>query len=277
VATLPVAAGAQVFYAQDMGFFKDAGLEVDIHPNENSRKIAEAVASNAVDIGHVNLVSVAAHHKTAPLVVLAPAGLYTSKAPTTALVVDGKSAIREAKDLNGKTIGTQGLGTINEYSARAWINKNGGDASSVKFVEMKFADKPKALTDGHVDATVLTEPYLDLAKKNGARVLGYPFEAIAKEFPVNAWATTPRWDEDHSDLAKRFAGVMRQTAIWANKNRTKSGEVLAKYTGVDPPAATVLYAEQLTASMIQPQIDVLAEYGNFSKFPAAELLEPGSS
>jgi len=122
-----------------------------------------------------------------------------------------------------------------------------------------------------VTAAVITEPYLTLAKKKNMRVLGYPFDAIAKEFPVNAWATTPQWAKDHPDLVDSFGAVMRRTATWANGNRAKSGEILAKYTNVASPAATVRYAEQLTATMIQPQIDVLAKYGNISGFAATEL------
>jgi ABC-type nitrate/sulfonate/bicarbonate transport system substrate-binding protein len=52
---------------------------------------------------------------------------------------------------------------------------------------------------------------------------------------------------------------MRQAAAWANANPAKSGELLAKYTKIDP-------------ALMQPLIDVAAKFGSFSAFPARELI-----
>ncbi len=276
VATLPVDAGAEAFYAKDMGFFAKAGLDVDVQSIQNSSALAAAVASNAVDIGHVNLVSMAAaHQKNIYFVAIAPGGLYSSKVHSTALMVSATSPVQAGKDLNGKVIATQGLGTINEYGAQAWIDQSGGDSSTVKFVEVPFSEMLAAISAGRVDAAVFTEPYLTLAKRT-LRIIGYPFDAIAKEFTVNAWATTPQWAKDHPDVVSRFAAVIHQTAVWANNNQTKSGEILAKYTKIDPAIistmARVHYAERLAISTIQTEIDVSAKYGKFSTFPAQELI-----
>jgi NitT/TauT family transport system substrate-binding protein len=276
VATLPIDAGAEAFYAKEMGFFTKAGLDVDVQPMQNSSALAAAVVSGAIDVGFVNLVSMAAaHQRNVNLVAIAPGGVYSSKSPPTALMVPPASPLRNAKDLNGKTVGTQGLGTINEYATQAWIDRNGGDASTVKFVEVAFSEMTPALSSGRVDAAILTEPYLTVARKS-MRVLGYPFDAIAKEFIVNAWVTTPQWAKDHPDAVKRFAAAIRETAIWANNNQPKSGEILAKYTKIDPAViptmARVHYAEQFSSAPMQIELDVSAKYGRFSTFPAQELL-----
>lgn len=276
VAVLPTESSAQVYYAKDMGFFAKAGLDVDIQLMQGA--VATAIASNAVDIGYITVDTVAsAHQKNIPLIVIAPAAEYVSKSMVraAALVAPANSLVHQAKDLNGKIIAVAGLNGLSEIGPRIWIDQNGGDSSTVKFVEIPFPAMPAALESGRIDAAWVTEPFLELAKKNG-RVLAYGFDGISKSFLLNAWCTTTQWAKDHPDLVNRFAAVMHETAIWANKNPTKSGEILAKYTKVDPTVIATMvrlhYGEQLTAASMQPLIDVAAKYGKFSSFPAQELL-----
>jgi NitT/TauT family transport system substrate-binding protein len=168
-----------------------------------------------------------------------------------------------------------GLNTAAETGPRAWIDQNGGDSSMVRFVEMPFPAMAAALEAGRIDAASVTEPFTSAARKNG-RVLAYFWDAVSKHFLISAWFTTPQWTKDHPDLVRRFAGVMHETADWANKNPAKSAEILAKYTKIDPLIIATMtrthYGEQLTPRLMQPLIDLTAKYGKFSTFPAQELI-----
>ncbi len=276
IAAIPIESNAEVFYAQELGYFAKAGINADIQLIQNGSAIASAVASNAVDIGYASLVVVAvAHRKNIPFVVIAPTVAYTSKAPTAALFVATNSPVRSAKDLTGKVLAVAGLGTIVEYAARAWIDQNGGDASSVKFIEFAYSAMPAALAAGRIDAALLNEPFLALGKKD-ARVLGYPYDAIGKEFLTGVWFTTSQWAKDHPDAVARFTAVIRQTAVWANQNEAKTSGILAKYAKIDPAVVATMtrsrFTERLTPSMMQPAIDTAAKYGSFAPFPAGELI-----
>ena len=57
VATTAVDSGAQVYYAQDMGFFKKAGFDVEITSVSSGPTIAAGVASGAFDFAQVNVPS----------------------------------------------------------------------------------------------------------------------------------------------------------------------------------------------------------------------------
>jgi NitT/TauT family transport system substrate-binding protein len=278
IAIVPIEPAAEAYYASDMGFFAEADLDVQIQPMLGSSAIVPAVASNAVDIGFSTIDTLAtAHQKNVPLVVIAPASEYVSPDTrgTGAIVLPANSPIQTAKDLSGKTMATAGLNTAAETGPRVWIDKNGGDSSTVKFVEMPFSAMPAALEAGRIDAASVAEPFIGVAKKNG-RVLAYFWDAVSNHFFVAAWFTTPQWAKDHPDLVKRFATVMYKTAVWANRNPTKSGEILAKYSKIDPAVIATMtrthYGEQLTAGLMQPLIDVTAKYGKFTTFPAQELL-----
>ena len=141
VATTPIDVGAEVLYAKDMGFFQKHGLNVDVQFIDNGAAIASAVASGAIDIAQGNVVTLAtAHDKGLPFVVVAPAALYSSTAPTSALIVAANGPVKSAKDLNGKTIGITGVKNITQIAAMAWLDQNGGDSSTVKFIELKFSE-----------------------------------------------------------------------------------------------------------------------------------------
>jgi NitT/TauT family transport system substrate-binding protein len=278
ILTPPVDSAAELFFAKDMGFFVKQGLNVDIEPGTNGSAIAAAVSSDAVDIGYSDVVTLAKGYlKGIPFVAIAPAAIWTSAAPVAGLAVLTSSPIKSAKDLAGKVIAVPGLATLAEYSPRAWIDQNGGDATTVKFIEMPYSEMPAALTAGRIDVAYISEPFLALVKKD-VRILGYSHNAIAKQFLQSAWFTTAQWAKDHPDAVRRFAAAMRETAIWANQksNQTKSAEILAKYTKIDLATVTAMerarFGETLTAASIQPAIDVTAKYGKFEPFPADRLI-----
>jgi NitT/TauT family transport system substrate-binding protein len=278
IATIPLENSAQVFYAKDMGFFAKAGLDVELQSLQSGSAVAGAVASNAVDIGFSSLVPLAvAHTKNIPFVIVAPGVLWTAAGRNSGLYVPDASPIHSGSDLNGKTLATAGLGTLTEFAPRAWIQQHGGDPSTIKFVEMAYSTMPAALAAGRIDAALVNEPYLGAVRK-GNRLLGYPYDAVAKEFLIAAWFSTAQWAKDHPDAVARFASVMRETAVWANKkeNQAKTAEILAKYTKIDPAdlagVVRVRFTDQLSAALIQPQIDVTAKYASFATFPAQDIM-----
>jgi NitT/TauT family transport system substrate-binding protein len=279
VMSAPLENGAQVYYAKEMGMFAKAGLDVDIQIIQSGSATTAAIAANAADIGFSSLVPLAiAHTKNVPFVLIAAGAEWTQAARNSALYVPVASPIRTGKDLNGKTLTTAGLGTLTEYATRAWVDQNGGDLATIKFAEMAYSTMTGALAAGRVDAALVNEPWLEVARKN-ARLIGYPYDAVAKDFLIGGWFTTAQWARDNADLAARFAAVMREAARWANdkRNQARSGEILAKYTSMDPATISTMtrvhFGEQLLPALVQPQIDVAAKYVPFATFPAMEIID----
>lgn len=275
VATTPNDSGAEVYYAVDMGFFKKAGLDVEITTLNNGGIIGAGIASGQFDVAQASLSSVAAaHERGLNFVVIAPAALYVADRPTSGLIVAKNSPFATAKDLNGKTIAVNGLFNVTQVGPEAWIEQNGGDLTTVKFIELPFADMPGALAAGRIDAAQISEPALDAATKTGARMLAPAYDAIAKRFLLAGWFSTAAWVDAHPDLARKFNAVMIETAKWANANPALSAKILEKYTKL-PVSATmvrVLYPERTVVSEAQPLIDASARYKALKKtFPAIEI------
>jgi NitT/TauT family transport system substrate-binding protein len=277
VATIPIDAGAEVFFATDMGFFKDAGIDMTIQPIPNGAAIASAVASNAVDIGFSNLISIGeAYKRNVPFTVIAPGSLWSINAPTTVLMVPKDSPLQTARDLNGKTLGVNGLKNIVQYGPQAWIDKNGGDSSTVRFVELTFPQTVEALKAHRIDAGMVAEPFVTAAK-NDARILAPALDAVAPRLLIGCWFTTKAWASANTALVARFAQAIAKTAVWANGHQAQSAPILAKYSNMDPASVRgmlrVVYASRFDTTEMQPVIDVAARYGGLAAtFPVGDLI-----
>jgi NitT/TauT family transport system substrate-binding protein len=283
-ATVPVRVGvvalessSEVYYAKELGTFAKVGLEVDIQPFQSTPAVLSAVAAGALDIAYSTVPSiVVARERRLPFLFVAPASMITAAQPPTELLIRSDSSIRSGRDLNGKILAVPGLGTLNELGARAWIDQNGGDSTTVKFVEVAFPLMTAALEAGRVDAASVTEPFVAMAKRAGHRVLANPNLGIGANFLGTGFVATASWANSHPDMVARFVSAVRETGIWANQNPDKTVAMLAAYTNVDPSIIASMvrarYAERATAALIQPVIDVSAKYNGFSSFPAQEII-----
>lgn len=280
IVTSPIDASAEPYYASDLGFFAEAGIDPQIQALSNGAAVAAAVASNTVDIGCSGLPNVAlAFRRGVPFTAIAPAALYLTGVPTTALMVPLSSTVTKAADLNGKTIAAAGLKTISEYAPRWWMDKNGGDSSTVKFIEMNNLQIIEALAAARIDGAVIPEPYLAEAKRS-SRVFANAYDAIGSRFLIGVFFANLAWARSHPDVVRRFQQVMVRTATWANGHTPQSGEILAKYSKLEPAIVKsmlrIAYATRMDPAQMQPLIEVLAHYGGIpGSFPAEEMIFKG--
>jgi NitT/TauT family transport system substrate-binding protein len=267
IATIPIDAAAQAYYAADMGFFKKAGLDATLETINNGPQIIPVVVSGSLDIGFANLIPIAqAYLKGLPLTIIAPAALYSSAAPTTALMVANDSPIRTAKDLNGKTIGTAAVGgNITQLGPLLWMDKNGGDSKSIKWVEIPTSELPAALKEGRIDAIVGLEPGLTEAKRQGARLLANALDTIGESYVLGGWFAMKPWAATHRELVAKTAGALQEAGRWANTHKRESAAILLAHTKLQPEIAAqmtrAVYAERFDPKLMQPELDVGTKYG----------------
>jgi NitT/TauT family transport system substrate-binding protein len=210
VAMIPIEAASLVYYASDNGFFTKNGLDVEIAQSPSTPAIAAAVAAGTYDVAYGTIPNLAvAHAHGLPFVAIAPGIGWTTGKYAGVIMVAANSPIKTAKDFNGKTLATAGLGTIAEYQPRAWIDKHGGDSSTVKFIELPFPVTADAMASGRVEGAYMVEPFITLALKKGlARILAPGDDAIGSNYTSTSWFTTTAWAKAHPDLVNRFSAAM---------------------------------------------------------------------
>lgn len=273
---LPIDTGLEVQYAQAAGLVEPAGLNVHVETLYAGAAVQAAVAGGSADVGLTNVSSLAtARERGLPLVMVASGGLYTAKKPSSVLMVATDSPLRTGRDLNGKTIAVNGLKSISQLGPEIWIDKNGGDSTTVKFIDMPFAEMPQALATHRIDAALLAEPQATTARKE-ARVFAPVYDAIGPRFLITAWFSTAAWVAANPDLARKFAALIYRTAVWSNAHRAQTADVLIGVTKLDPAIVRVMprvvFAEGPDPASLKPHLDAALKYGLITKPVAPEDL-----
>jgi NitT/TauT family transport system substrate-binding protein len=275
IVVIPTEVGAGAYYADDLGYFKDAGIDAQI-------TATAAVISGAADIGFSNTFSLAiAHDKGLPVNILTGSDLHRSTNPSQGFldVLKG-STIHTGKDLDGKTVAVPGLGTGTYFALRNWIDKNGGDSSTVKYVEVPIPAIADAILTGRVDAGSLDASNAYAARSKAAlRQIGNTYDSIAPMFVAGAWFASPDWIAKHPDLARKFIAVFQRVSLWANAHPDDVVRLYAKHSAFTVDDLKLSPRAQLEPStdtaLIQTVIDVSLKYGAIKKsFAAADLLNP---
>ena len=196
------------------------------------------------------------------------------------MLVRADSPIRTPADLNGKTLAVFGLNDIFTVSNQLWIDRNGGDSTARQAGRTSGECDRRRHRRGRIDGGQINEPELAAALATRKfRVLGHPFDAVARRFMYTAWFTTLEYASAHRAAVDGFARAMREAAAYANKNRAETVELLASISGVEAGVIRQMTrAEQGTAldpQLIQPVVDATARYkGIPAVFDARELIDP---
>ncbi|MGA2392902.1 MAG: ABC transporter substrate-binding protein [Candidatus Lustribacter sp.] len=277
VGVQPVESAGQTFYGKDLGWFDQAGIDVEITTLSNGGALVAAVIAGALDVGLSAVGPVAQGFvKGLGVKIIAPAGMSLSTAPTDVTMVALDSPIKTAADLTGKTIAVNGLGNVLMNATQAWLDKNGGDSKSVKWLELPFPSMAAALAAHRVDAATLAEPYVSDAK-SVARPLASPMDAIALTIPATTWFANGTWLQTQPALAARFVGVLRRAAVWANGHPKEAGDILLRYTPIKASTLAVMtrstFGVDIVPSQIQALIDVGVKYNDVDhEINAADLI-----
>jgi NitT/TauT family transport system substrate-binding protein len=179
IGVLRLSSSAPVFIAQDKGYFRDAGLDVELKFFDAGQPIAVATTSGDVDFG----------------ITAFTAGLYNLAGKGTLKVIGGMSrekagypligyfasnnayaaGLKTPKDLAGKRVAVTQVGSSFHYSLGLLADKYGFKLSEVKVLPLQSLSNAVAALKGEtVDAALLpVSTARTLMDSDGARFLGW--------------------------------------------------------------------------------------------------------
>jgi NitT/TauT family transport system substrate-binding protein len=267
-------------YAQKAGLFARAGIEATIQPMRSGSAVASAVLGGTFQFGKSSVMSLinARGRGHAPIVIVAPAGVYDSAAPVTGLLVKADGPIKTAADLNNQVIAVSALNDLYTITTKAWIDQHGGNSSSIQLTEIPISAVPEAVAAGRVAAGNLLEPDLTVAAEaHKTRVLGHPFDSLGRRFTFSAWFTTADYASKNKDLVDKFAAALREAANYTNAHHAETVQALADFTKIDPAiirrSTRSTGGTALEASDVQHLIDMAVKYKALpASFDAREML-----
>jgi NitT/TauT family transport system substrate-binding protein len=282
VAGAPGDDNVALWYGMNSGLFHRVGINVEYQKSTSGADAVLGVVGGSYQIADTDsLTLVQAHSKGVPLEYIAPSGIYNSTTEYVATVVRKDSQLQSARDLNGLVFGGGPVKALNAIALMSWMDQNGGDISSVKFLEIPVPAAAAALEERRIDVSTLYQPFLSAALAAGkVRLFAKTFDAISPRFVTSTWITSTSWSAANADVVRRFVRVIREAEIYCNAHRAESAALLAQHSGIDLQVILAGGRDTFAATFanpkdLQPLIDTAAKYGAIEKrFDAAELLSP---
>jgi NitT/TauT family transport system substrate-binding protein len=250
IGVLRLSSSAPVFIAQDKGYFRDAGLEIDLKFFDAAQPIAVATTSGDVDVG----------------ITAFTAGLYNLAGKGTLKVIGGMSrekagypligyfasnsayasGLKTPKDLTGKRVAVTQVGSSFHYSLGLLADKYGFKLADVRIVPLQSLSNAAAALKGEtVDAALLpVSTARKLMDDGGAKLLGWvgdetpwqlgavfaaPKTLANKPLVVKLLAALERADREYHDVI--LASVVDGKAA-INEQTKPLLEIIAKYTNL---------------------------------------------
>jgi NitT/TauT family transport system substrate-binding protein len=266
VSVIAADATAQVLYAKDRGFFRRHGLDVEVQILADGTQTVPALLSGQAQFGAIPTAALAvAKSNNLPLKAVAGGAVYQPGTRTTVLVAAPGRQIRRARDLRGKRIGLDFVGSVADIALRRWLQRGGVSRDDVEVVGGGgFPPLMGPLLRGQLDAAWLPEPFATQAYRRGARHVANPFDATCSADCL-VTVFTARTNVDPG-LAARFRVAVQEAGVWANqkRNHPASARILSRYTRVATAlieqTTRIRYATRLRVRMAQPFLDLYAEY-----------------
>jgi NitT/TauT family transport system substrate-binding protein len=280
VGTTPNDDGAPLLYGQKAGIFAKHGLDLQITKLPGGPATA-GLLGGSFDLGKGNISSwLEAHAKSLPITLIAAASVHNPRSPFAAFLVRKDSPIATGRDFNNQLVGVIQISDIGNVALLKWMGENGGDGSSVRFVEVPGPAAGAAVEQGRVVAAESGQPSIFAALESGRlRMMNQMHDSLGVGYVITAWATTEAFSAKNPGVIRAFVRAWSEAATYTNAHHSETVDLIAEFTSV--PAAVVAKMPRATAgtalraAMVQPVIDATAKFGDLKRgFPAGELIDP---
>ncbi len=243
VAKLASVDGIPVEYALEKGFYKEAGLDVEVTEMQSGPAIVSAIVSGAVNMGiSAPVPPINARGKGLPIQILGT--LSQEVDPDTKsmwLVASKASGIISIQDVRGKKIAINANGSLCELAWRNHLETAGIKWSELETVVLPFPQQEAALEQGGVDATCTIMPMRQSIMANAQIApveIGNGLFAVEKD-PVimNTIFTTADFVSANKDKLRAFMQATTKAYRILKNDPAERTAVIVKFAGVKEEAA----------------------------------------
>lgn len=231
---LPYGLHVGFFAAKERGFYREAGLEVEILKGEGSADAVRRLGTGVVDFAFADMASQVLG-RTRGLKVRAVA-VVLDKDPSVLLSLKS-SGIRTPKDLEGKSVGALTASALRD-SWPPLAAANGVDSSKVTWVDMPSTAYVASLMSKkvHAIATYLTTlpSYEIQAKRLGEEMAVLSYADFGVDTYGSGILAPEQTIKDRPDLVRRFVTASMRGYAWAFEN---PAEAVATFLKAHPEAS----------------------------------------
>jgi ABC-type nitrate/sulfonate/bicarbonate transport system substrate-binding protein len=267
-----------LFYGIEKGYFKDAGIDVQIVKVATGAASVAAVASGQADIGwSATSVPMFARSNGVKVKIFLTAN---QEGPPdhfgTHLDVSGRSGVTSFSQLKGKTVMINAFGTAGELAIRERLQAAGIGWDEVKKVVVPFPQMPAALQLGNADLAVDIEPMHSAIMLNPdikAKTLdeGTLMESHKAPTTASCYFAADGWLAKNQKLALAFGRAYLRAAREVQADAKLRTDLIVKIGGLPRataeklPDPTWFHEISVTKAAVAPNYDALVKTGMMKK------------
>ncbi len=224
-----------------MGVFKKHNVKLEISSFAGDAKLQQAMAADAIDMSLSSSVSMAFVAKGAPDKAVAA---FAGPPLLFALVVPVDSPLKTAADLNGRTSGVSGVGSVTQWLVNQISVKQGWGLGAIKVIGIgENAARVAAVRSKGVDGGVVDiASALNYVKSGEGRILARFGDSVG-DFHVHVMFAADKAIETKPQAVTNFIAGWFETIDFMRKNKAKSVEIAADVMGTDKELASGIYDE----------------------------------
>lgn len=271
-----------IIWAMKTGMYEKAGLNLEFVPVSSGSTATTSVIGGTYELAKASpMAPILAYLHGVPIMLVANGIVSTPRTPFSAMIVASDAPIHSATDCNGRTGISPGLSDINSLAMMTWIDRNGGDSKTVKWVEVPGSAAADAVGDHRVDFALIQEPQLSEGLRTAPiRILADVYAAVSNRWITSTYLTTADFAAKNADALRRFVRVTYASAAYTNAHKSETIAVMAEMTKIAPATYTkMIRGDGATTSdpaLLQPIIDMAVHYKAIDRpFPAKEMYWSG--
>ncbi len=214
--------------AKRLGYYKKAGLDVDIRRGFGSSDTIKRVGTSEADFGMADTGSLIVARARG--VKVKELGVFYARAPYEVLCLDSKG-IRKAKDIEGHTIGTN-KGTAVWTLWPAFVNGSGIDNSKVKWIFMQPGSIVPSLIAKRVDCAFIYSNIYPIANNaaikagNVGKLNRLPYADHGVDIYSNGLITQDKRINGNPDQVRKMVKATFMGVAWVVKNPEQGAKYL---------------------------------------------------
>jgi NitT/TauT family transport system substrate-binding protein len=220
--------------AQQLGFYKEAGIELEMISFKGGAEALTAVLGGSADVvsGYYDhTIKLAAKGKAMQAIVV------YGQFPGLVLVVAPKHSgdIKSVADLAGRNVGVSAPGSSTDFFLKYLLRKNKLDPLKTAVVGVGLgASAIAAMEKGEIQAAVMLDPavtqlktkYADLRLLADTRGAADTRAVFGGDYPGGSFYTTAEWVEKNPKKAQAMVDAMVMTLKWIHSHSAE--EIAAK-------------------------------------------------
>lgn len=251
VGYLPMVSSLTHFVAEEKGYYKEEGLEVEANPIKTSNSIAQDLVAGHIDAGiELSIVPLLKQLESSPnSAKIFSISDITSENGFDGILVKANSPLTQLEDLSGKKVGVF-PGTTAKNSLSEIFKTKFPSLPLPTFVELDPPLHIQSLETGDIDALFTYEPNLTLGiVKNGFRKISTSIYAMQySPSPIGVAAVNQKWMEANPETAKLFFKAIDKAVDFIKNNPAEARQILAKATKLDADVANAMNIMPLSPS-----------------------------